>query len=289
LLYILPTVAFFSLHPYRGSIYFILLLAPIYSLVWTFWIPLHQKYAFLFVRAVRLQSWVLLGIPMLVTLIAALNPEFAQVVTVTSQVALWVSVFLFIFCSYLAFQGSGWIRSNVFALGWSSVLMAFSVLLVDLGAQDMAELRKNLVKLPQGHVIKYWNLNRHTWTEWGAMNLWLGTKFEGIHNSRQLLASLQGEHTLLVPHEAALMELNRYIPDGGVLSAFDLIPIKRWSTSSDSIRKEKNILRALVAGKDLDFVYKYQFLLVPKNLNQQLSPPKSSDKSTAQLFSQASP
>jgi 4-amino-4-deoxy-L-arabinose transferase-like glycosyltransferase len=92
------------------------------------------------------------------------------------------------------------------------------------------DLQKNGIHAPLG----YYNLQRHTWSEWGALNLLLGQKVIGLHDAPSLKQSLENGAPVIVPSRKYLEHVSTLVKNPSQLQ-IRIWP--RWqSHAKDSIR-----------------------------------------------------
>ena len=98
-------------------------------------------------------------------------------------------------------------------------------LLRDLGRWDLEELR---AAADTADEFGFWNLDRRTWSEWGAMNPWLERSVKGYHNEQDLVEALARGATVYTPHADALSSLKKHADTFGISCCLDIKPIQRF-------------------------------------------------------------
>lgn len=233
----LPTFLFFAVHPYRSTIY-----------------TLPCVPGILLLSAVGLQYGRRLA-PKSTLCALVLVPLFATLVPILALVIGWkfgahspwwpksltlVSAFVLI--------GTVWISVNQVkkkSFDWSSYLnlclpsfVVAGLCMTLIGRSEINDLKGFIESQKRAGVrpvLGYFNLHRHTWSEWGSLNVLLGERVIGLHDEKSLKDALYDGVPVIVPSPNYLDRIYTVI---GSKDRVKVIPWSRWqSHPKDSVAR----------------------------------------------------
>jgi 4-amino-4-deoxy-L-arabinose transferase-like glycosyltransferase len=232
---VLPTFIFFAVHPYRSMIY---TLPCVPAILLLSAVGLH--------RGRSLAPKVTLCAFVLVPLMAALVPILALVIgwKFGAQSPWWPKSLTV--TSALVLIGTFWILTNLVrkkSFDWSAYLnlclpsfIVAGLCMVLIGRAEMQDLRgfvESQKRAGERPVLGYFNLHRHTWSEWGSLNILLGERVIGLHDEKSLKAALSEGIPVIVPSSSYLEQVYALLESKERLK---VIPWSRWqSHPKDSV------------------------------------------------------
>jgi hypothetical protein len=105
------------------------------------------------------------------------------------------------------------------------IYLCTGFLLRDLGRWDLKELRAAAETSAE---FGFWNLDRRTWSEWGAMNPWLARSVTGYHTEKALIEALRRGATVYAPHVDALASVKKTANAFGMKCCLEIKRIERF-------------------------------------------------------------
>lgn len=257
-----PTMLFFTLHPFRSEIYSM----PAVSATWLLAVLLWRRYDASHPKAFRVAVVLNAGV------FALVAGALAYAIVHLSPMPQWwpgsllpLALFGLVFIPWFAWKCASMLREKGAAL----LLFAFvpfyllvGTLLLGLGSKEMADLRSFIAKHPDAE-LGYYNLHRNVWNEWGYLNIWVDYPVKGIHNETALLQWLHHGHTLLVPGDKRLSQLQTLLREQGDNTALDIRPWKRWLTHGRTEPGGPSRFEAYWQSGDVGVIQKSFYIVTP--------------------------
>jgi 4-amino-4-deoxy-L-arabinose transferase-like glycosyltransferase len=237
---ILPSVAFFIWHPYRGQNYNLPVIAGLILMVSSFWAsrsPTWDKY---YQGSLALTALLLIGtVSMLTIAIRHFDP----------MPFWWSSWRLPLIWVGIVFTARGiWregislnmARPDALARRPLWMLLALGGLLTTLGEREMIDIRDRIYqsrKVGEKLSISYYNLPKHPnscctniWSEWGYLNFMIPHPVSGLFNDAQLLEAVKRGDLILVPGDDWLADMHSKLDSLYPAAKWKVDPWKRWKT-----------------------------------------------------------
>lgn len=205
----LPTFLFFGAHPYRSAIYTLPCIPAIFILCG---VGLHD--------AQVVWPTVVYSAGIATVVLASFVPGLVLVLgwKFGSTAAFWPGWLTLI--SAITFAGSalGLVllmryktrRPDVYMLATLPSLLIGGLLMSIVGQGEISGLRviaDDFLKSGRSGSLGYYNLQRHTWSEWGVLNVLLGSPVVGLHDEATLTSWLESGQPIIVPSQAYLDQL----------------------------------------------------------------------------------
>ena len=257
----LPTLIFFSVHPYRSEVYTL----PVVPCTIGFFVILMEK-IWIRKRALLQASFLSSGLLFVLfcTLIVYLHflfdpfpiewwPKWLTLACVCLTV---ISLTLL---SYGVFKRK---FENVTLLALSPVpfFLALTLFLHALGKRDFVDFASQIEKLgnTQNQSVSYLNIPRHTWSEWGALNMWLHHPVKGVHELSELKKVIMDGGALIVPERSYgtfLEEVHSSFPD----VHYNVSKIRRWLVHGKTPKGDKRTVEQFLESRNLKDLERYDY------------------------------
>jgi 4-amino-4-deoxy-L-arabinose transferase-like glycosyltransferase len=226
---ILPSVLFFSYHPYRFENYNLpVIAAPIIWLATTrfyenrFWDNIERTgFALLALVLAILAGGVLI-------LQIAFHPDsswWPSYLGWSCAAGTLGTAFCFIRFGVLP-QKIQLVPLTYSCLG---LYLSIGLLSSTVGEKEMRDLRNFLAEKPDS-VLTYYNREKNIWNEWGILNLVFDRPVQSLYNNELISDALKSKKVILVPSPEFLQELTDYQKAYHPELALEVKPWKRWRT-----------------------------------------------------------
>jgi hypothetical protein len=150
--------------------------------------------------------------------------------------------------SALVLIGTLWVLVNQVkkkSFDWSSYLnlclpsfVIAGLCMTLIGRAEMQDLKgfiESQKKAGERPVLGYFNLHRHTWSEWGSLNVLLGERVIGLHDEKSLKDALYEGVPVIVPSTSYLDRIYTLL---GSKDRVQVTPWARWqSHPNDSVAR----------------------------------------------------
>ncbi|MEK6705131.1 MAG: glycosyltransferase family 39 protein [Bdellovibrionota bacterium] len=228
--FLLPSVVFFIMHPYRLENYNLPAIGAVVVLVT---LLLHAP-GTMQTSIIRVSLFCTSLICLLfATAVSAVAIRFWPLPEWWPQ---WLLTFIWLGSLFSAlgffFFGAAARVFRPLALAISSVgiIAAIAVLGTTIGERELIDLRGYLAQKGNRHSLGYYNLQRNIWSEWGILNFWVKADVYGIHDENKLRQVISRGGTVLVPSKEALSVIQAAFPG----RSFNLQIWKKWRTQGKS-------------------------------------------------------
>jgi len=256
---ILPTLLFFTIHPYRGEIYAL----PAISAMWLIDLTLWLYFLHRFSRAFRIAIWVnasilmLLNAAVLYLAIGYLN-AYAWWNPLYSVVALLslITIALITWSQTPRYQEDG---AQLLQFSFIPFMLTLSLTLFALGKKDMADLKA--FASTYSDPIGYYNLQHNVWSEWGYLNCWIAHDVVGIHTTAQLRQWLKSKRAIIVVSEHDLNVSTALLNDEKL--SYSITPWYRWLTHGKITKDGDPRFIAYIKHNDIRLLEKSFYIIEP--------------------------
>ncbi len=239
---VLPTLTFFTLHPYRGDIYALPAVSATMLMAYIFFRAYLTQYPKTFLWMMRLSAIVLSLVPLLVI---ALFVHLSPMPEWWSPFLFPLALFTLVFTLWFVFHESKVVQKEspiALSIAFIPLLLTLSLMLQDFGKAEMIGLheyvQKNNIKKPLGDYDLYQNF----WNEYGALNFWAGVDVVGLHTKDKLHAFIKSGGSVIVEGAGRLKGFEQNLPDKLTLKDFDIYIWKRWLTHGKAPNGESMFL-----------------------------------------------
>lgn len=227
---IIPTLTFFTLHPYRGEIYALPAVSATWLIALIYWRAYTKRFEITYVWMMRLSVFVLSIIPAaIIAMVVHLSPmpDFwpSSLLYIAIAGGIFSFYFVFIYSKKVAKEGPA-----PLIIAFLPLFIMMGLIFQSFGKAEMSGL-KNYIK--ENHVtqpIGYYNVHRNVWNEYGYLNFWVNHKVVGVHTQAKLKEWLSSGGIVIlssrIPLEAFRLEIATLLPH----AKLDVRPWHRWLT-----------------------------------------------------------
>lgn len=226
----IPTLAFFTIEPYRGDIYALPIVSATMLMAYIFFRAYIREYERTYIWMMRLSAIVLSLVPLL---IIALYLHLSPMPAWWSPLLFPLALFTLVFTLWFVFRESTRVLQEsplLLSVAFVPLLITLNLLLQDFGKAEMIGVQKyvkeNKIQKPLGD----YNLYQNYWNEYGALNFWSGLDVIGLHTKAKLLKHLQEGGSVIVEGKGRLEEFKANLADKYKMDDFDIYIWKRWLT-----------------------------------------------------------
>ena len=239
----LPTLAFFTIHPYRGDIYALPIVSATMLMAYVFFRAYLKEYEKTFIGMMRLSSIVLSIVPLLVI---ALYIHLSPMPEWWSPLLFPMAIFTLIFTPWFVFiESKNVLKNSPILLGVAFVplLLTLGLMFQSFGKGELVGFHKYIEKNSITKPLGDYNLYQNFWNEYGALNFWTGEKVIGIHTKESLVTFLNEGGSLIVEGQGRLKEFQKNTLDTYKMDDFEVYIWKRWLTHGKGPNGESMFLK----------------------------------------------
>ena len=239
----IPTITFFTLHPYRGDIYALPIVSATMLMAYVFSRAYIKEYEKTFIWMMRLSAIVLSIVPLLVI---ALYVHLSPMPEWWSSLLLPMAIFTFFFTLWFVFRESKRVvEASPLLLSFSFIplLLTLSLMFQSFGKAEVIGLQEYAQRTDIQKPIGDYNLYKNYWNEYGALNFWSGVDVVGIFDKQELQKFLAEGGSIIVEGDGRLEEFQKNISKGLTLDDFDIYIWKRWLTHGKGPNGESMFLK----------------------------------------------
>jgi len=226
----LPTIAFFTIHPYRGDIYALPIVSATMLMAYVFFRAYIREYEKTYIWMMRLSAIVLSIVPLLVI---ALFIHLSPMPDWWSDMLFPLAVFTFVFTLWFVFKESKNVLANspvLLSFAFIPLLLTLGLMLQSFGKAEMLGAQEYIEKNEITKALGEYNLYQNYWNEYGALNFWLGHKVVGLHTKESLIKFLQEGGSVIVEGDGRLKEFKQNTKSEFSMDELDVYIWKRWLT-----------------------------------------------------------
>jgi len=256
----MPTLLFFTIHPYRGDIYALPIVSATMLMAYIFFRAYLREYEKSYIFLMRLSSYVLSLIPLLVI---ALYLRLSPMPEWWSPLLFPLALFTLFFTLWFVHKESKKVLQEsplMLSLAFIPLLLTLSLMLQSFGKGELQGLKEyvktNNITKPLGD----YNLYKNYWNQYGALNFWAGLDVVGIFSKEELSAFIYKGGSIIVEGAGRLAEFEQNLPDGLSLKDFDIYLWKRWLTHGKAPNGESKFL-VYFKNKDISEIQKNYYIL----------------------------
>ncbi len=239
----LPTIAFFTIHPYRGDIYALPIVSATMLMAYVFFRAYVREYEKTYIWMMRLSALVLSIVPLLVI---ALFVHLSPMPEWWSDALFPLAVFAFVFTLWFVFKESKNVASDsplLLSLAFIPLLLTLSLMLHSFGKAEMIGAKEYISQNKITKPLGEYDLYQNYWNEYGALNFWLGHKVVGLHTKESLLKFLQEGGSVIVEGDSRLNEFKKNTQNDFTMNDLDIYIWKRWLTHGKGPNGESMFLK----------------------------------------------
>jgi len=255
-----PTLLFFTFHPYRGDIYALPIVSATMLMAYVFFRAYLNEYEKTYVFLMRLSSYVLSLVPLLVI---ALYLRLAPMPEWWSPLLFPLAVFTLVFTLWFVHKESKKVLSEsplLLSLAFIPLLLTLSLMLQDFGKGEIKGLQEyvkiNRIKKPLGD----YNLYKNYWNQYGALNFWAGVDVVGLFSKEELALFIKDGGSVIVEGDNRLEEFEQNLPEYLSMKNFDIYLWKRWLTHGKGPNGESKFVQYF-KSKNISDIQKNYYIL----------------------------
>lgn len=257
----LPTLIFFTIHPYRSEVYTL----PLVPCSLGLFAVLMEKYLhktnsllkLAFLSTAAFFAFLIFAITYLHFTLDPFPTEWwPNWLTIACVSLTSISAAMLI----IAIKGPQKINLSRLALAPIPFYIALALFLGALGKRDLFDFSANISKLRSSHseYLSYWNIPRHTWSEWGALNMWLHHPVKGVHELNDLDELVQKGGILIVP-ERNFNDFSETLTQKFDSIEFQISKIRRWMVHGKTPKGDKHTLKQFLESGDIKDIERYDY------------------------------
>ncbi|CAI6148912.1 MAG: hypothetical protein SPLUMA2_SPLUMAMAG2_01457 [uncultured Sulfurimonas sp.] len=260
-----PTLLFFSFHPYRGDIYALPIVSATMLMAYIFFRAYLKEYTKIYIFLMRLSSYVLSLVPLLViSLYLRLSPmpEWWSVVLFP------LAMFTLVFTLWFVHSQSKKVLEEsplMLSLAFIPLLLTLSLMLQSFGKGEIEGLKEyvkiNKITKPLGD----YNLYKNYWNQYGALNFWAGIDVVGLFTKDELEEFLNKGGSVIVEGDKRLEEFKQNIPQDLSMKDFDVYLWKRWLTHGKGPNGESKFVQYFKSKNIADIQKDYYILKLKRD------------------------
>lgn len=239
----LPTIAFFTSHPYRGDIYALPIVSATMLMAYVFFRAYVREYEKIYIWMIRLSALVLSLVPLLVI---ALFVRLSPMPEWWSDVLFPLALFTLIFTLWFVFKESKNVPSKsplLLSVAFIPLLLTLGLTLQTFGKAEMIGVKEYVVKNNVREPLGEYNLYKNYWNEFGALNFWLGSDVVGLHTKETLVSFLNEGGSVIVEGDRRLQEFKENTKSDFSMEDLDVYIWKRWLTHGKGPNGESMFLK----------------------------------------------
>ncbi|NUM88751.1 MAG: hypothetical protein HUU37_06075 [Bdellovibrionales bacterium] len=260
---VVPSVAFFLWHPYRGQNYNLPVAGGLFLIVAGAWATRSEAWRPLYSLSMALTSLLLLAVPILLTFVTNNFEPMPFWWPSWLLPAIWIGFLLSargIWREGVTFHQA---RPGSLARRTLWFLLATGFLISALGEREMVDVRLRLKTAEAGgekFQVSYYNLQKDIWSEWGFLNFQIPRKVQGIFSEEELWTAVERGDLILVPGDAWYEEFLSKMRTRFPKAELEAQPWRRWRTKGKSPEGEP-MWRVAWKEKDLSLLEKKYYMV----------------------------
>lgn len=237
----IPSVAFFIYHPYRGQNYDLPIIGGIVIWMVATWATRAPGWTHFYTGSLALTAGVFLVVPAALTYFTSRFSPMPFWWPSWQLPVLWIGTLLTargIWREGVTFSAA---RPASLARRYIWFVLAFSTFLSTLGNREMVDIRDRIYTAKKNNerlILSYYNLQRNIWSEWGYLNFMIPYPTRGLFTEEDLKSAVNSGDLILVPGEEWLAQMHKDLDPIFPGAIWEIEPWKRWKTKGKSAQGE---------------------------------------------------
>lgn len=230
---VIPSVAFFIYHPYRGQNYNLPAIGGIILMTAGTWATRSNSWNKYYSAAMALTAIVLAAIPLGLTYFVNHFDPMPFWWPSWQLPVLWIGALLTARGFWREGVTFSMARPASLARRYLWMLIALGTLLSTLGNREMIDVRDylyNASKKGEQPNLGYYNLQRNIWSEWGYLNFMIPYPVHGLFTVEDLKKAVSEKQTIIVPGEEWLVKMHEDLDATFPGATWQKDSWKRWKT-----------------------------------------------------------
>ncbi len=230
---VVPSVAFFMWHPYRGQNYDLPVIGGLFLIVSVLWATRSERARTWYSFAVGLTALAILAVPIAITYVTQHYEPMPFWWPTYLLPILWIGSLLSargLWREGVTFQQmrpGSMVRRTI----W--MFLALGSLLAILGEREMIDVRHRIKTALYDNEkihLSYLNLGKDIWSEWGYLNFEIPYPVSGIFSEAELFTAIDNKDLILVPGDQWLDEMKKVVRQKYPAAEWEITIWHRWRT-----------------------------------------------------------
>jgi len=237
---VIPSVAFFIWHPYRGQNYNLPAISGLILIVTSLWATRANTWNKYYQISLGLTSLLVFGVVSALTYFTRHYDPMPFWWSSWRLPILWLGFVLTARGIWREGINLNMARPDSLARRSIWLFLALGGLIATLGEREMIDIRDRIYqsrKTGEKLLVSYYNLPKHPnpcctniWSEWGYLNFMIPYPVSGLFTEAQLLDAVKRGHLILVPGDEWLADMHAKLDAIYPPSKWKVDPWKRWKT-----------------------------------------------------------
>ena len=229
----LPSIAFFLYHPYRGQNYNLPIMGGLILYVVGIWATRAESWNTVYSLSVGFTGLLFLGVMTFFTVVTRHFDPMPYWWPSWQMSALWVGAILTVRGFWREGITFTMARPASLARRYVWLLLAMGTLLTTLGEREMIDIRDRIYaakKSNENLKLSYYNLEKNIWSEWGYLNFMIPYPVSGIFTDQDLKEAIVRQDLILVPGDRWLDDMKIRVQNLFPGAGYQVEPWRRWKT-----------------------------------------------------------
>ena len=230
---VIPSVVFFTWHPYRGQNYALPAIAGLILITASTWATRAQTWTKYYSASLAITSIIMVALPAILTVVANHFAPMPFWWPSWQLPVLWIGSILTARGFWREGVTFGAARPASLARRHLWFLLALGTLLSTLGNREMVDVRDRVyraVKSREDLKLSMFNLQRNIWSEWGYLNFMIPYPVEGLFTPEDLIQAVKDQKTIIVPGDEWMARMHEHLDPVFPGATWESEPWKRWKT-----------------------------------------------------------
>lgn len=237
---VVPSVAFFIWHPYRGQNYNLPVIGGLVLVVTSLWATRAPSWNKYYQAALALTALLLIALVSALTYLTRHYDPMPFWWSSWRLPVMWIGFFLTARGLWREGITLNMLRPDSLARRSLWMFLALGGFLAILGEREMIDVRDRIYqarKAGEQLRVSYYNLPKHPngtstniWSEWGYLNFQIPYPVSGLFNEAQLLEAVKRGDLILVPGDEWLADMRAKLEKAYPFDGWKVDPWKRWKT-----------------------------------------------------------
>lgn len=237
---VVPSVAFFLWHPYRGQNYNLPVIGGLVLVVCSLWATRASTWDKYYQLALAVTALAMIAVVSAITIFTRHYDPMPFWWSSWRLPVLWIGFFLTARGLWREGITLNMLRPDSLARRSLWMFLALGGFITIIGEREMIDVRDRIYqarKVGEKLNVSYYNLPNHPhgtstniWSEWGYLNFQIPYPVSGLFNDAQLLSAAQRGDLILVPGDEKLADMRAKLEKTYPFDTWQVTPWKRWKT-----------------------------------------------------------
>lgn len=230
---IIPNVAFFLYHPYRGQNYNLPAMGGLILLVAGTWATRAKSWDKAYSLSLALTALAILSVPLSINYVTSHFNPMPFWWPSWQMAVIWIGALLTARGFWKEGVSFQMIRPDSLARRSLWLFLALGTLMATFGEREMIDVRDRIYTAKKNNEtlnLTYYNLQKNIWSEWGYLNFMIPYKVRGLFTEEDLAASIKNGDTILVPGDEWIADMKPRVEKLFPKATWKMEPWRRWKT-----------------------------------------------------------